>query len=63
MADYWDHPEYTALEERCGELETACKKMLEVTGGSKHWNGGTHEALKMIESALGSGAQPEQADD
>ena len=50
--DYWDHPEYGTLEKRCDALEVACRKMLEVTGGSKVWNGETHEALKMIETAL-----------
>ena len=50
--DYWDHPEYGTLEKRCDALEVACRKMLEVTGGSKHWNGGTHDALKMMETAL-----------
>ena len=47
-----DHPEYETPEKRCNALEDACRKMLEVTGGSKHWNGGTHEALKMMETAL-----------
>ena len=52
MSDYWDHEEYGALEKRCEAFEAACKKMLEVTGGSEYWNGGTHEALKMMEEAL-----------
>ena len=46
------NPEYETSEKRCNALEAACRKMLEVTGGSKHWNGGTHEALKMMETAL-----------
>lgn len=34
------------------DLLEACKKAIEVTGGSKHWNGGTNEFLKMMELAI-----------
>ena len=34
------------------ELIDACQAMLDVTGGSKHWNGETHTALKKIEKAV-----------
>lgn len=34
------------------DLVEACKKALEVTGGSKHWNGGTHDFLMMMEAAV-----------
>jgi len=30
----------------------ACKFMIEITGGSKHWNGETEAALKLMESAV-----------
>jgi len=52
MSDYWDHPEYGVIERQCERLEAACRLMLEVTGGSKHWNGTTHDALVAIEKAL-----------
>lgn len=44
------HMCHTTTVER--ELIAACKKMLEVTGGSGMWNGETHDALKMIEDAV-----------
>ena len=37
--------------ERDGLL-VACRAMLDSTGGSQHWQGETHDALKQIESAV-----------
>lgn len=34
------------------ELIDACENMIDITGGSKHWNGETHTALKKIEKAV-----------
>lgn len=33
-------------------LLDACEKMLDITGGSDHWQGETHEALQLIEDAI-----------
>ena len=34
------------------ELVGACENMIDITGGSKTWDGETHTALKKIEKAL-----------
>lgn len=36
------------------ELSAACQFMLLITGGSKHWNGETEQALRNMEEILGS---------
>lgn len=34
------------------DLLSACEAMLHACGSSENWNGETHEALKLIESAI-----------
>lgn len=34
------------------ELLSACEYMIEITGGSQHWQGKTNTALKKIEEAV-----------
>ena len=43
---------WNKCKEIANDLYEACKYMLEITGGSKHWNGETEAALKLMESAV-----------
>lgn len=43
---------FCSVHHAAPDLLAACKKMIEVTGGSQHWNGETHDALRMIEAAI-----------
>lgn len=54
---YRDEWPQTAMEnhrirEVNADLLDACQAMIRCTGGSQHWHGETHEALKLIEAAI-----------
>jgi len=50
--DPYDGRTMSDAEELISELERACIAMLECTGGSKHWNGKTHDALVLMEEII-----------
>ncbi len=53
--DYYERLRY---ERRL--LIRACKSMLTTCGGSEHWNGETHESLKLMEQAIADVEKPKR---